>query len=376
MSIEEENSVKYSGILLKNLHYWCFGAGGSAAAVPPEVLCLYGFGAWPWYFDGNVLSGQSRVQAEHLYQEQNVIDFRQEVAFRKICSAFAADGIRFCPLKGADLAWRIYPDGALRAKRDLDILVHPDDIRQSLAMLKKSGWTVPYQIAHFNHHPMMTQHGVALDVHHRLPMFKAGQMREIWDILQPGDGTSMFLLPPELNFLVLFNHCREHRWNCGIRLLADFVFLVRHSGLPDFEKLNALAARFDVASPELMFAAFPEFFPGCPPLRNIPAASLPVFRELILNGIDMKMHSVAIAMSSGNRFSLPWLRRYIHALAPGSVRLKTANPSGNYFRLLCGYMTMFKRVWALRKGAADELLRSHMAHVEYIENILKDAGRS
>ena len=53
---------------------------------------------------------------------------------------FADTGIRLLVLKGVVLSAQLYGDPGLRAPRDIDLLVDPDDFRQAREVLVKSGY--------------------------------------------------------------------------------------------------------------------------------------------------------------------------------------------------------------------------------------------
>ena len=74
-----------------------------------------------------------------LWLAHTLRDMKQEAVFRELTVLFRSNGVRFCPIKGADLAWCVYPSGALRPKCDLDILLPEQEIPQALALLKANG---------------------------------------------------------------------------------------------------------------------------------------------------------------------------------------------------------------------------------------------
>ena len=47
------------------------------------------------------------------YQRNSIIALRSQVAFAELCKFFKNKKIRFCPIKGVDLAPRCYPAAAL-----------------------------------------------------------------------------------------------------------------------------------------------------------------------------------------------------------------------------------------------------------------------
>jgi hypothetical protein len=81
------------------------------------------------------------LQALYLrHQHANQVRFR---ALAEILTAFEAEGIPARVLKGAALAWLIYPEPGLRAMRDLDILVPVAQVRQAQQLLGRLGFDAP-----------------------------------------------------------------------------------------------------------------------------------------------------------------------------------------------------------------------------------------
>ncbi len=94
---------------------------------------------------------------------------RREAALREVDLCFrltlerflveaARYGIEITLLKGASLALDLYPDPALRSQGDLDLLVHPRDVRPALLAAERAGLFPPpgalplwwYRLAHFH----------------------------------------------------------------------------------------------------------------------------------------------------------------------------------------------------------------------------------
>jgi hypothetical protein len=57
--------------------------------------------------------------------------------------ALAAAGVRSAPLKGPRLAEAIYGDPGRRLAGDVDVLVHPDDLRTAVAVVEGLGYDTP-----------------------------------------------------------------------------------------------------------------------------------------------------------------------------------------------------------------------------------------
>jgi len=62
----------------------------------------------------------------------------------RVLTQFGAAGVAVIPLKGVALAESLYGDTALRTCADLDILIHPKDLAESLNLLQSSGYKTHY----------------------------------------------------------------------------------------------------------------------------------------------------------------------------------------------------------------------------------------
>ena len=65
---------------------------------------------------------------------------KQETAFRQVFQLFETNGLRYAPIKGIDLAYRIYPSPSLRPFGDWDFLFPRQEMEQVYDCLRKDGW--------------------------------------------------------------------------------------------------------------------------------------------------------------------------------------------------------------------------------------------
>lgn len=102
-----------------------------------------------------------------------------------------------------------------------------------------------------------------LEPHFTLPNFNGIPVRELWKECIPiQEGACRHVLPPELNLLLLYRHNNIDffRKSNLPKLLTDLGFLLKSSRI-NWEKLARLCRNFRFGTPELLFQAFPEFFP-------------------------------------------------------------------------------------------------------------------
>jgi len=83
-------------------------------------------------------------------------------------ASFDRDGIPWLPLKGAALAWTVYPDPALRPMHDLDLLVQPVDLLRAVRTAQVSG----YHLDKLTYHALLRggpNNSISLELHWCLP---------------------------------------------------------------------------------------------------------------------------------------------------------------------------------------------------------------
>lgn len=204
----------------------------------------------------------------------------QEQAERKrLFELLIKENIRFAPIKGLDLAFRIYPDPALRPHVDWDILFHPDDIQRARTLLEANGWNHYGQYRDSSpgehHFEPLYRHGLALEPHWTLPNVSNLTPQQLWENLKE-TGSGFYQLPPEWNLLLLIAHATnsDFRHVPSWKLLPDVGFLLQKETV-GWEKIRELAVRHDVFSPDLFLGAWMEFFPAgmLPPEADDPEAA-------------------------------------------------------------------------------------------------------
>lgn len=204
----------------------------------------------------------------------------QEQAERKrLFELLLKENIRFAPIKGLDLAFRIYPDPALRPHVDWDILFHPDDIQRTRSLLEANGWNHYGQYRDSSpgehHFEPLYRHGLALEPHWTLPNVSNLIPQQLWENLKE-TRSGFYQLPPEWNLLLLIAHATnsDFRHVPSWKLLPDVGFLLQKETV-GWEKIRELAVRHDVFSPDLFLGAWMEFFPAgmLPPEADDPEAA-------------------------------------------------------------------------------------------------------
>jgi hypothetical protein len=201
------------------------------------------------------VAAKRALQALYLrHQHANRVRGR---ALAQILAAFASAGIPARVLKGAALAWLVYPEPGLRAMRDLDILVPAAQARQAQQVLAQLGFNAPLPGPA---DPLPDKHlalagrseeglQVSVELHHNLfHTFEPASMT-MADLTGPPlafdvNGVTAYALGPEDMLWHLSRHIAYHAsiWE-PIRLVwaADLVgFANRYAAQTDWAKVARL----------------------------------------------------------------------------------------------------------------------------------------
>jgi hypothetical protein len=185
---------------------------------------------------------------------------RNELLTRELVRVLAqlgAGGVPVIPLKGIPLAESLYGDAALRTCADLDILVHPKHLAQSLHVLQPSGYKAPggepslvRLLARYGRDGVLmredTQLAYPLQVH--CGLFWGGPVErrlltEIWSDAapQPFHAVPAYAMSPEWEFLYLALHAARHGL-FPFKWLVDLDWLSVRGAL-DWNKVQETARR-------------------------------------------------------------------------------------------------------------------------------------
>ena len=178
--------------------------------------------------------------------------------FERVLAQLGAAGVPIIPLKGIPLAESLYGDPALRVCADLDVLVRPQDLEQSLRLLEASGYKVRggspdlvRLVARYGKDCALMRedgaHTYPLQVHCGLIWGGPAERQlldEIWsDALPlPFHSAPAYALSPDWEFLYLAVHAARHGL-VPFKWLVDLDWIFVRGGL-DWENVQKKAARF------------------------------------------------------------------------------------------------------------------------------------
>jgi hypothetical protein len=175
----------------------------------------------------------------------------------RVLAQLGAAGVPVIPLKGIVLAESVYGDPALRTCADLDILVHPKNVADTLRLLRSSGYEARFNEPHFIH--LLARYGkdcllmredarsvYPLQVHCGLIWGGTAEralLAEIWAdaVPRPFHGAPAYALSPEWEFLYLAVHADRHGL-FPFKWLVDLDWLMVRTA-PDWKKVREMARR-------------------------------------------------------------------------------------------------------------------------------------
>lgn len=91
---------------------------------------------------GSDISPLRRAQLQNLRVANAAAELTKFVRWQRLCSALADAGIRAITLKGFQVAFEVYGGLGRRHVGDLDILVRPSDVAQTISLLRSLGYEV------------------------------------------------------------------------------------------------------------------------------------------------------------------------------------------------------------------------------------------
>ncbi len=301
---------------------------------------------------------------------QNLVRaMRDEMALKELFANFEREGFRFAPIKGIDLAFRIYPSPSLRPFGDWDIFFHPDDINDARKWLFANGWRELHEHIDrslHHHYTPVVKGSFCLEPHRTLSHFGQTDPMKVWSHLHPiAEGKCYHVLEPELNVLLMARHASEvHYLAIGsTKLLLDTAFVMAHDDV-DWKRVRQLSEELNQTYAGNLFASFPEFFPP----EEIEAMAgdpeqVRAYREVFNRRSSMFMvSSVEFRLNSNERFSWQWFKACFRAFRPWNARMRHRLPEkGAWGRLLLGYCKDFvpllellgRRLFHFRDKTAD-----------------------
>jgi len=180
---------------------------------------------------------------------------RADTQLAEMLQLLASRGLPAMPFKGPLLAHAAYPDPSLRPCLDLDLMVHPDDVRHVVRCLQEAGFVHQAGLDHggvaalrryAGEYIMFRQDSLPVEPHWRpAPWTMAFDIdtESLWRRAQPGSflGADCYLPTPEDHLFLLALHGAKEQWH-KLKWVVDIDAWQRaHPGL-HFAALRADAA--------------------------------------------------------------------------------------------------------------------------------------
>lgn len=181
-----------------------------------------------------------RESLQHDYHTQMAGNLLYMQNLAQIVTALRNAGMRFAVVKGSALLATVYPDPAMRAMKDIDLLVHPEDVNILKPVMAHLGWQEEDEdIAgrqfgeRYRAETSFTrQEGTLLlraEAHLDAPGFYPPSRSDIWNKITVAAGAGidqmpMLTLPTHLSYLCA--HYYYHHCGSGLKWLVDVALLV------------------------------------------------------------------------------------------------------------------------------------------------------
>lgn len=301
--------------------------------------------------------------------------FAQQCEAGRLFSLLEDAMIPFVPIKGADLAFRIYPEAALRPFVDWDIWVQPHDLKRFLDFLKKEGWICPAEAYSDHHAGVRSKDKFHIEPHFSLPNFPDIATEDLWQLTRPVAGKkAQRELSPELNLIMLFQHnaiCHFQSTHV-VKLLLDTEFLLRHSPV-DWALVAKYTGKWKLPHPGMLFDAFPEFFKvRCNSGVNFPRNAVSALRDLLLNPQHFADESSLLNLNDARFGSFNWLKKHIKHYSVGNLswRYPLLKKHKALYLYFLSKDVIDKVVLLLRQRnkSFSPMLREHLIQADIVEN--------
>ncbi len=257
----------------------------------------------------------------------------------RLLSLLGKAGICVVPLKGVALAQSLYGDVAARVCVDIDILVPPENLDQTIALLLASGYRAepndPYlsklALRHGRHFSLVREGRGAsflLEVHWILVQHSSKNheaVRDLWAEARPHDffGAPAFSLSPEWEFLYLSIHAVDHEWR-SLKWLIDIHEAASSSPI-DWQKVAKKAEQFDLSLPIRQTLSVSSVLLGTPLPSYYSPAALPAGVKLFPDTPPLEEAENALTFRHLRLLHRPWDKvRYFSSIlfAPKSTDLE------------------------------------------------------
>jgi len=270
------------------------------------------------------------------YRQQSLKRMVESRELSEFYRLLEAERIPFIPIKGADLAFRIYPDPALRPHDDWDVLFHKADCPRLIGLLQETGWKAfpgyePDDAMSF-HYARMHLRGQALEPHWTLPLATDAAVEEAWRGSEEISECHR-VLSREMNLLLIVAHAsvEDYAHVREDKFLLD-AGMVLKGGSVDWNRMRRLADCWKIVWPDVFFGAWSEFFPdGVLPEGESDSVRQNLIREIFaLQKVARKASRYEKGVMT---FDLRRLYGWLTFYTPSSIRQKYELKRDQHWRI-------------------------------------------
>ena len=272
---------------------------------------------------GNVAPGFKSMKENYLHC--NARQIQNEFALQQLYLLLEKAELPFVPIKGIDLAYRIYPMAAMRPFSDFDIWVRPGDIKKFCQLLEEDHWQCKLDYYTDHHLGVRKKSKFLLEPHFSLPNLAQVAPEKLWEETFPEDGKKFQrCLSPELNLIMLFQHNSIDYYKSGnlLKLLLDVEFLLRKEAI-DWSKVTTLCREYQCPHPGILCEAFPEFFRDRHHANvQFDPAVVAAARELMLKSEKTQERDAALNRATAAPGKWSWWKTQFFHLSASNLRWK------------------------------------------------------
>jgi hypothetical protein len=189
------------------------------------------------------------------YRECAALAALHRRTLEEIAASFGAASIPWLPIKGADYAWSLYPEPALRPVSDLDILVHPARFDDAMACLGEAGYRARFaSVATLHAQTFERRRHEIVDLHRSVfqPLRSNAKLDEMWHRASASTDESFLgstRFEPADRFLLHLSHMARHEFVVPLVSYVDAHQLLATLGDEEERDLRQRLAGYHLVRP-------------------------------------------------------------------------------------------------------------------------------
>lgn len=288
-------------------------------------------------------------------------------AFSQIVQTLSAANIECLALKGAYLAFHVYPQAGLRPMRDLDLLVPDEQAIEAFQCLQNAGFrqashaqgsAEDWRSKHRHLPPLIKAGGICVELHTRVHEHDtADQLRSEWlcaraiQVNSPSTPPMTVLSPIDQLLHLIVHSIYQHRLDNGPLVISDIALLLQQQPI-DWPLFWALADQGGYRPGcQLLLAltchAWPELrLPMDSNIIALPEKVMQAARQLLFRNYQLRQDTHFLYLLNQQKHISGKLRLLSQSLFPSGEMLRSS--LGAPTSPLAGYMMRWRRFFGQR----------------------------